>query len=177
MLRRWFGWQAGLPDSHPLSHVLCLTFLPCIQNADLELVELEGADLTDAVLEGAMVSRAARPWSCDGLGAPGSTTECVQVLGVSQECAVFKCAAGQGGQAAAGQPCNKASHPHLRAARGPPLPPQLTNAQVSRIKSIQGADFTDALIRKDVQQMLCKIAGGLGLQEWQAGPGGCCLPT
>ncbi|PRW56837.1 Pentapeptide repeat family [Chlorella sorokiniana] len=37
----------------------------------------------------------------------------------------------------------------------------LTNAQFSRIKSIQGADFTDALIRKDVQQMLCKIADGV----------------
>lgn len=61
-----------------------------------------------------MVSCAAGPWSCDGLGAPQG---CVAVLGVSQECAVFKCGAGQGGQAAGGQPCNNASHPHLRSAR------------------------------------------------------------
>lgn len=37
---------------------------------------------------------------------------------------------------------------------------QLTNAQFSRIKSIEGADFTDALLRKDVQMNLCKIAKG-----------------
>lgn len=36
---------------------------------------------------------------------------------------------------------------------------QLTNAQVGRIKSINGADFTDSLIRKDVRLGLCKIAG------------------
>jgi len=41
------------------------------------------------------------------------------------------------------------------------LPPQLSNAQFSRVKSITGADFTDALMRKDVQQMLCKIADGV----------------
>ena len=39
---------------------------------------------------------------------------------------------------------------------------QLTNAQVARIKSIKGADFTDALIRRDVQKSLCKIAGACG---------------
>lgn len=37
---------------------------------------------------------------------------------------------------------------------------QLTNAQVARIKSINGADFTDALIRRDVQMGLCKLADG-----------------
>jgi hypothetical protein len=37
---------------------------------------------------------------------------------------------------------------------------QLSNAQLQRIKSISGADFTDALIRKDVQQGLCKFAEG-----------------
>lgn len=36
----------------------------------------------------------------------------------------------------------------------------LTNAQVQRVKSIEGADFTDALLRKDVQMGLCKMASG-----------------
>lgn len=35
----------------------------------------------------------------------------------------------------------------------------MTNAQVAKIKSISGADFTDVLIRKDVQMGLCKRAG------------------
>ena len=36
---------------------------------------------------------------------------------------------------------------------------QLTNAQFQKVKSIKGADFTDALVRKDIQASLCKIAG------------------
>lgn len=36
----------------------------------------------------------------------------------------------------------------------------LTNAQVSKVKSIEGADFTDALIRRDIQKGLCSIAKG-----------------
>jgi uncharacterized protein YjbI with pentapeptide repeats len=36
----------------------------------------------------------------------------------------------------------------------------LTNAQFQRVKAITGADFTDALIRKDVAMSLCKIADG-----------------
>lgn len=36
----------------------------------------------------------------------------------------------------------------------------LTNAQVSKVKSIEGADFTDALIRRDIQKGLCNIAKG-----------------
>ncbi|PSC68128.1 pentapeptide repeat [Micractinium conductrix] len=37
----------------------------------------------------------------------------------------------------------------------------LTNAQFGRVKSIKGADFSDVLIRKDVQNGLCKIADGV----------------
>lgn len=37
---------------------------------------------------------------------------------------------------------------------------QLTNTQFKQVKSIQGVDFTDALIRKDIQMGLCKIASG-----------------
>lgn len=36
----------------------------------------------------------------------------------------------------------------------------LTNTQFKLIKSIEGADFTDALIRKDIMMGLCKIASG-----------------
>jgi uncharacterized protein YjbI with pentapeptide repeats len=36
----------------------------------------------------------------------------------------------------------------------------LQNAQLQRIKSIEGADFTDVLMRKDIQNGLCKIAKG-----------------
>ena len=36
----------------------------------------------------------------------------------------------------------------------------LTNAQFRLVKSIKGADFTDALIRRDIQLGLCKIADG-----------------
>lgn len=36
----------------------------------------------------------------------------------------------------------------------------LTNTQFRLIKSIEGADFTDALIRKDIMMGLCKIASG-----------------
>ena len=36
----------------------------------------------------------------------------------------------------------------------------LYNAQFQRVKSIAGADFTDALIRPDVAKNLCKIAEG-----------------
>ena len=58
-------------------------------------------------------------------------------------------------------PPRPAGHPR------PLPPPQLSNAQVAKIKSIKGADFSDALIRKDVQQMLCKIAGGwLAASQW-----------
>eukprot|EP00887_Chlorella_sp_A99_P002770 scaffold6.g2770.t1 len=35
---------------------------------------------------------------------------------------------------------------------------QLTNAQ--RVKTIEGADFTDVLVRRDVAKALCKIAAG-----------------
>ncbi len=50
---------------------------------------------------------------------------------------------------------------------------QLTNAQLARVKSIKGADFTDVVLRKDVQAGLCKIAGGppaleLCSQAWGA---------
>jgi hypothetical protein len=38
---------------------------------------------------------------------------------------------------------------------------QLSNAQLRNLKSIEGADFTDALMRKDVQMSLCKIARGV----------------
>lgn len=38
---------------------------------------------------------------------------------------------------------------------------QLTNAQFKFVKSIEGADFTDALIRKDVMMGLCKLAKGV----------------
>lgn len=37
----------------------------------------------------------------------------------------------------------------------------LTNAQFQRVKAITGADFTDALIRKDIAMSLCKIADGM----------------
>lgn len=42
-----------------------------------------------------------------------------------------------------------------------PHPPvlQLTNAQLGRVKSITGADFTDVVFRKDVMMGLCRIAG------------------
>ena len=47
---------------------------------------------------------------------------------------------------------------------------QLTNAQFQKVKSIKGADVTDALVRKDIQASLCKIAGagsvGRGLPVW-----------
>ena len=36
----------------------------------------------------------------------------------------------------------------------------LTNTQFRKLKSIEGADFTDALIRRDVQLGLCEIAKG-----------------
>ena len=36
----------------------------------------------------------------------------------------------------------------------------LSNAQFKYIKTIEGADFTDALIRKDIAQSLCKLARG-----------------
>ncbi len=36
----------------------------------------------------------------------------------------------------------------------------LSNAQFRLVKSIKGADFTDALVRKDVAASLCKIASG-----------------
>ncbi|KAL6774562.1 CPLD61 [Auxenochlorella protothecoides x Auxenochlorella symbiontica] len=36
----------------------------------------------------------------------------------------------------------------------------LTNAQWKRVASIEGADFTDALIRKDVEASLCRLAKG-----------------
>jgi uncharacterized protein YjbI with pentapeptide repeats len=36
----------------------------------------------------------------------------------------------------------------------------LTNAQLGKVKSIRGADFTDALIRPDIARALCKIAEG-----------------
>lgn len=42
---------------------------------------------------------------------------------------------------------------------GPPHK-QLTNAQWKRVASIEGADFTDALMRKDVEASLCKLAKG-----------------
>ena len=38
---------------------------------------------------------------------------------------------------------------------------QLSNAQLRNLKSIEGEDFTDALMRKDVQMSLCKIARGV----------------
>ena len=38
--------------------------------------------------------------------------------------------------------------------------PQLTNTQFKAVKSIEGADFTDSLLRKDVAMGLCKIAKG-----------------
>lgn len=37
---------------------------------------------------------------------------------------------------------------------------QLSNAQFKLVKTIKGADFTDALIRKDVMLGLCKLASG-----------------
>ena len=50
-------------------------------------------------------------------------------------------------------PTTHPPHTHTRA--------QLTNAQFKRVKTIAGADFTDALIRKDVAKDLCKIASGI----------------
>ena len=37
----------------------------------------------------------------------------------------------------------------------------LSNAQFRLIKSIEGADFTDALMRRDIQVSLCKLARGV----------------
>ena len=66
----------------------------------------------------------------------------------------------------ASQAARQPAASHVLAPSLPPFargcwPLQLTNAQFGRVKSIKGADFTDVLIRKDVQQSLCKIAGGI----------------
>ena len=53
-----------------------------------------------------------------------------------------------------------------------PCLPQLTNAQLGRVKSITGADFTDVLIRKDIQMGLCKIAGALAGRAGESGDAG-----
>ena len=37
---------------------------------------------------------------------------------------------------------------------------QLTNAQLGRVKSIKGTDWTDVVLRKDINASLCKIAEG-----------------
>ena len=37
---------------------------------------------------------------------------------------------------------------------------QLTNAQLGRVKSIKGSDWTDVILRKDINASLCKIAEG-----------------
>lgn len=37
---------------------------------------------------------------------------------------------------------------------------QMTNAQLDRVKSIKGSDWTDVVLRKDVNAALCKIAEG-----------------
>ena len=37
---------------------------------------------------------------------------------------------------------------------------QMTNAQLGAVKSIEGADFTDAILRRDAQKALCSVARG-----------------
>lgn len=37
---------------------------------------------------------------------------------------------------------------------------QMTNAQLGRVKSIAGSDWTDVILRKDINATLCKIAEG-----------------
>ena len=37
---------------------------------------------------------------------------------------------------------------------------QMTNAQLGRVKSIKGSDWTDVILRKDINASLCKIAEG-----------------
>ena len=37
---------------------------------------------------------------------------------------------------------------------------QMTNAQIGRVKSIKGSDWTDVILRKDINAALCKIAEG-----------------
>lgn len=37
---------------------------------------------------------------------------------------------------------------------------QMTNAQLNRVKSIEGSDWTEVILRKDINATLCKIAGG-----------------
>ena len=39
----------------------------------------------------------------------------------------------------------------------------LTNTQFKKLKSIEGADFTDALIRRDVQKGLCALPTAKGV--------------
>ena len=124
-----------------------------LRGADLELTVFEGADLSDAVLEGAMVSLVTE-WKRSRREKASKGVDRTKRSGGRQTAHPIASSPHR-----PAPPCPLSMLP-AAAATVAPCPPQLTNAQFGRVKSIKGADFTDVLIRKDVQRSLCKIAGG-----------------